>query len=155
VVLLIEFPWQSHITQHFCLWSKAYILLLQVLGDIVESCVAAVLLDSGFNLTYVWKLVLILLKPVLSFSDMHMNPMREIRELCQCHELKLGLPKPVKAGGEYHVKVEVNINSEVISCAAANQNSKVARKLAAQEALCKLKVCFWFLRLVFEFATVL
>ncbi|KAM0886804.1 hypothetical protein ACQ4PT_029462 [Festuca glaucescens] len=111
----------------------------KVLGDIVESCVAAVLLDSGFNLTYVWKLVLMLLKPVLSFSDMHMNPMREIRELCQCHELKLGLPKPMKAGGEYHVKVEVNINSEVISCAAANQNSKVARKLAAQEALCKLK----------------
>lgn len=111
----------------------------KVLGDIVESCVAAVLLDSGFDLTNVWKLVLMLLKPVLSFSDMHMNPMREIRELCQCHKLKLGLPKPVKAGGEYHVKVEVNINSEVINCAAANQNSKVARKLAAQEALCKLK----------------
>ena len=110
--------------------------------DIVESCVAAVLLDSGFDLTNVWKLVLMLLKPVLSFSDMHMNPMREIRELCQCHELKLALPKPMKADGEYHVKVEVNINSEVISCAAANQNSKVARKLAAQEALCKLKVCF-------------
>jgi hypothetical protein len=48
----------------------------------------------------------------------------------------------MKADGEYHVKVEVIINSEVISCAAANQNSKVARKLAAQEALCKLKVCF-------------
>jgi endoribonuclease Dicer len=48
----------------------------------------------------------------------------------------------MKADGEYHVKVEVFINSEVISCAAANQNSKVARKLAAQEALCKLKVCF-------------
>ncbi|XBJ03091.1 hypothetical protein VPH35_022331 [Triticum aestivum] len=111
----------------------------KVLGDIVESCVAAVLLDSGFNLNYVWTLVLMLLKPVLSFSDMHMNPMREIRELCQSHELELGLPEPMKADGEYHVKVEVNINSQVISSAAANRNSKVARKFAAQETLSKLK----------------
>ncbi|KQJ83511.1 hypothetical protein BRADI_5g15337v3 [Brachypodium distachyon] len=111
----------------------------KVLGDIVESCVAAVLLDSGFNLNYVWKLVLMLLKPVLSFSGMHMNPMREIRELCQCNELELGLPKPMKADGEYHVKVEVNINSTMISCTAANRNSKVARKLAARETLSKLK----------------
>lgn len=122
---------------------------MQVLGDIVESCVAAVLLDSGFNLNYVWTLVLMLLKPVLSFSDMHMNPMREIRELCQCHELELGLPEPMKADGEYHVKVEVNINSQVISSAAANRNSKVARKFAAQETLSKLKVYFGYLAFYF------
>lgn len=122
---------------------------MQVLGDIVESCVAAVLLDAGFNLNYIWKLVLMLLKPVLTFSDMHMNPMREIRELCQCHELELGLPKPTKANGEYHVKVEVNINNKVISSGAANRNSKVARKLAAKETLSKLKVYFGSLALYF------
>ncbi|KAG8082637.1 hypothetical protein GUJ93_ZPchr0014g47162 [Zizania palustris] len=53
----------------------------KVLGDIVESCIGAVLLDSGFNLNYVWKVMLMLLKPVLTFSDMHSNPMRELREL--------------------------------------------------------------------------
>lgn len=111
----------------------------KVLGDIVESCVGAVLLDSGFNLNYVWKVMLVLLKPVLSFSDMHINPMRELRELCQCHGFELGLPKPMKADGEYHVKVEVNINSKMISCTAANRNTKAARKFAAQEILSKLK----------------
>ncbi|XP_025824254.1 endoribonuclease Dicer homolog 4 isoform X2 [Panicum hallii] len=111
----------------------------QVLGDIVESCVGAVLLDSGFNLNNVWKLMLMLLKPILSFCDMHINPMRELRELCQCNAFELGLPKPTKADGEFHVKVEVNINGKMISCAAANRNSKDARKLAAQDALSKLK----------------
>ncbi|KAK3144295.1 hypothetical protein QOZ80_4AG0311150 [Eleusine coracana subsp. coracana] len=111
----------------------------KVLGDIVESCVGAVLLDSRFNLNHVWKLMLMLLKPLLSFSDMHINPMREIRELCQCNGFELGLPKPMMANGEYHVKVEVNINGKTISCSAANRNSKDARKMAAQETLSKLK----------------
>ncbi|RLM75497.1 hypothetical protein C2845_PM15G13970 [Panicum miliaceum] len=76
----------------------------KVLGDIVESCVGAVLLDSGFNLNHVWKLMLMLLKPILSFCDMHINPMRELRELFQCNGFELGLPKPTKADGEFHVK---------------------------------------------------
>lgn len=127
----------------------SFTVIIQVLGDIVESCVGAVLLDSGFNLNYVWKVMLVLLKPVLSFSDMHINPMRELRELCQCHGFELGLPKPMKADGEYHVKVEVNINSKMISCTAANRNTKAARKFAAQEILSKLKVYFWCLCLLF------
>ncbi|KAF2934887.1 hypothetical protein DAI22_04g193100 [Oryza sativa Japonica Group] len=111
----------------------------KALGDIVESCIGAVLLDSGFNLNYVWKVMLMLLKPVLTFANMHTNPMRELRELCQCHGFELGLPKPMKADGEYHVKVEVNIKSKIIICTAANRNSKAARKFAAQETLSKLK----------------
>ncbi|RCV34474.1 hypothetical protein SETIT_7G162200v2 [Setaria italica] len=111
----------------------------KVLGDIVESCVGAVLLDSGFNLNHAWKLMLMLLKPILSFCDMHINPLRELRELCQCNGFDLGLPKPIKADGEFHVKVEVNVNGKMISCTAANQNSKHARKLAAQDTLSKLK----------------
>uniref|UniRef100_A0A0D9W711 Dicer-like protein 4 n=1 Tax=Leersia perrieri TaxID=77586 RepID=A0A0D9W711_9ORYZ len=113
----------------------------KALGDIVESCIGAVLLDSGFNLNYVWNVMIMLLKPVLTFSNMHTNPMRELRELCQCHGFELGLPKPIKADVEYHVKVEVNIKSKMIICTAANRNSKAARKFAAQETLSKLKNC--------------
>ena len=70
--------------------------------------------------------------------------MRELHELCQCNGFELGLPKPTKADGEFHVKVEVNINGKMISCTTANRNSKDARKLAAQDALSKLKVyLFW------------
>ncbi|AQK44779.1 dicer-like 103 [Zea mays] len=111
----------------------------QVLGDIVESCVGAVLLDSGFNLNHVWKLMLMLLKPILSFCGMHIDPMRELRETCQYNGFDLGLPEPTKYNGEFHVKVEVNINGKMISCTAANRNSKDARKVAAQETLSKLK----------------
>ncbi|AQK44789.1 dicer-like 103 [Zea mays] len=111
----------------------------KVLGDIVESCVGAVLLDSGFNLNHVWKLMLMLLKPILSFCGMHIDPMRELRETCQYNGFDLGLPEPTKYNGEFHVKVEVNINGKMISCTAANRNSKDARKVAAQETLSKLK----------------
>jgi len=117
---------------------------MQVLGDIVESCVGAVLLDSGFNLNHVWKLMLMLLKPILSFCGMHIDPMRELREICQYNGFELRLPKPTEDNGEFHVKVEVNIDGKMISCTAVNRNSKDARKVAAQEALSKLKVyLFW------------
>ncbi|OQU81937.1 hypothetical protein SORBI_3006G142775 [Sorghum bicolor] len=115
----------------------------KVLGDIVESCVGAVLLDSGFNLNHVWKLMLMLLKPILSFCGMHIDPMRELREICQYNGFELGLPKPTEDNGEFHVKVEVNIDGKMISCTAANRNSKDARKVAAQEALLKLKVTWY------------
>nr|ACN26288.1 unknown [Zea mays] len=70
---------------------------------------------------------------------MHIDPMRELRETCQYNGFDLGLPEPTKYNGEFHVKVEVNINGKMISCTAANRNSKDARKVAAQETLSKLK----------------
>ncbi|KAG1358937.1 putative Endoribonuclease Dicer [Cocos nucifera] len=111
----------------------------KVLGDIIESCVGAVLLDTGFNLKHVWRLMLTLLKPVLSFSSLQINPIRELRELCQCYDFELGLPDPVKIKEGYFVKVEVDAKGNLLTCTATNQNSKAARRMAAQEALSKLK----------------
>ncbi|XP_010932228.2 endoribonuclease Dicer homolog 4 isoform X2 [Elaeis guineensis] len=111
----------------------------KVLGDIIESCVGAVLLDTGFNLKLVWRLMITLLKPVLSFSSLQLNPVRELRELCQCYDFELGLPDPTKIKEGYFVKVEVDAKGNPLSCTATNKNSKAARRMAAQEALSKLK----------------
>ncbi|KAJ3708060.1 hypothetical protein LUZ61_011765 [Rhynchospora tenuis] len=111
----------------------------KVLGDIVESCVGAVLLDTGFDLKEVWSLMLDLLAPALSFSDMQINSVRELRELCQSSNFDLRLPDPVKVAQVYNVNVEVGIPGKYLTFTATNCSSKAARKMAAQEALLKLK----------------
>ncbi|KAJ6794191.1 endoribonuclease Dicer-like protein 4-like isoform X1 [Iris pallida] len=111
----------------------------KVLGDIVESSIGAILLDTGFNLNLVWTLMLNLLEPVLRFSSLDINPVRELRELCQSYGFELGLPQPVKQREGYYVQVEVNVKGNHKMYSAVNNNSKAARIMAAQEALCKLK----------------
>nr|CAD1831898.1 unnamed protein product [Ananas comosus var. bracteatus] len=111
----------------------------KVLGDIVESCVGAVLLDTGFDLNQVWKLMLMLLGRVLNFTSLQLHAVRELREFCESSGLPLGLPDPVKEKGLYFVKVEVGLKDHTLTCTATNKNSKAARKMAAQEALSKLK----------------
>ncbi|KAL0345690.1 UNVERIFIED_CONTAM: Dicer-like protein 4 [Sesamum radiatum] len=52
----------------------------KALGDLVESCMGAVFLDTGFDLNHVWKIMLSLLDPIISFSKLQMNPLRELHE---------------------------------------------------------------------------
>lgn len=111
----------------------------------MESCVGAVLLDVGFDLKQVWSLMLDLLEPDLSFSDLHINSLRELHELCQSSKFELRLPDPVKIAEVYKVNVEVDIPGNYLTFTATNRSSKAARKMAAQEALLKLKVLNLFI----------
>ncbi|KAJ0076978.1 hypothetical protein Patl1_35319 [Pistacia atlantica] len=52
----------------------------KTLGDLVESCMGGILLDSGFNLSTVWKIMLSFFEPVMSFSGMQLNPITELQE---------------------------------------------------------------------------
>lgn len=80
------------------------------------------------------------MESILSFNCISINPIRELRELCQQKNFRLGLPKPIKEGGCYLVKVEVDVGNEYLTSSAINHNSKAGRRVAAQEALAKLKV---------------
>ncbi|KAK1323005.1 hypothetical protein QJS10_CPA02g01233 [Acorus calamus] len=111
----------------------------KVLGDIIESSIGAILLDTGFDLAYVWKIVLNLLNPVFSFPSMQLSPVRELRELCQFCNFELRTPDPVKRRGEYLVNTEVIINGTCLTFSATNRSSKTARRNLAQEALSALK----------------
>ncbi|KAK8962740.1 hypothetical protein KSP40_PGU006191 [Platanthera guangdongensis] len=111
----------------------------KVLGDIVESYIGAMLLDTGFNLREVWKMMMTLLEPVLTFNCLYLNPVRELRELCQHKNFILGLPDPVKENNSYLVKVEVDTGDSQFTTTAVNRNSKAGRRVAAQGALFKLK----------------
>lgn len=84
--------------------------------------------------------MLSLLGPVLDFSSFQINPLRELRELCQYFNFAMRLPDPVKVGGDYCVKVEADVKDEHLMFTSTNKNSKTARRMAAQEVLSMLKV---------------
>ncbi|GAB2300240.1 endoribonuclease Dicer, variant 2 [Dionaea muscipula] len=111
----------------------------KVLGDLVESSIGAVVLDTGFDLNRVWKLVLSLLDPMMSFSRLQFNPVRELTELCQCFnwDLKFSASKKNKC-----FIVEAQVDCKKIGCPAAsatNRSCKTAKRMAAQQVLATLQ----------------
>ncbi|GLU01387.1 hypothetical protein SLE2022_186970 [Rubroshorea leprosula] len=110
----------------------------KALGDLVESCLGAILLDTGFNLNRVWKIMLPLLDPVKSFSNMQLNPIRELRELCQAHKFE---PQSSysKSGGNFEVFLKLNIKGVPSEFSAINRNKKDALRIASQQLFGELK----------------
>ncbi|KAL8135966.1 hypothetical protein AgCh_010546 [Apium graveolens] len=79
----------------------------QALGDLVQSCIDAILLDTGFSLNHVWKTTLTFLDPVINFSGLQLNPIRELHELCQAHNKDLEFASSEK-DNTYIVEAKVN-----------------------------------------------
>ncbi|XP_043699597.1 endoribonuclease Dicer homolog 4-like isoform X2 [Telopea speciosissima] len=110
----------------------------KVLGDLVESCVGAVLLDTGFNLYRVWELMLSFVEIIMSFSSMQFNPIRELQELCQYHKWDLQFSSS-KVGGAFVVEACVIGKKNDSTIRVTNLSKKTAKKLAAQQMFMRLK----------------
>ncbi|KAF5945922.1 hypothetical protein HYC85_016150 [Camellia sinensis] len=110
----------------------------KALGDLVESCVGAILLDTGFDLNRVWKIMLSFMDPVMSFSKLQLNPIRELQELCQFQNWDLEFPT-LKKDGLFSVEVKVEGKKVCAAACATNLNRKAARRMAAQQVCEKLK----------------
>ncbi|KAH7859943.1 hypothetical protein Vadar_007343 [Vaccinium darrowii] len=110
----------------------------KALGDLVESCVGAIFLDTGFDLNRVWKIMLSFMDRVMSFSKFQLSPVRELQELCQFYNWDLEFPTSKKDGMSL---VEAKVKGENVSaCASAtNINRKAAKRMAAQHLFRKLK----------------
>lgn len=117
-------------------------LLLQALGDLVESCVGAILLDSGFNLNKVWKIMTSFLDSIMKFSSsLQLSPVRDLRELCQSHNLELEfLPVPSKLTKRFSVEAKVSGNGVCETASATGQNKKEACRIASLLLFSKFKV---------------
>ncbi|KAF5956284.1 hypothetical protein HYC85_003509 [Camellia sinensis] len=98
----------------------------KALGDLVESCVGAILLDTGFDLNRVWKIV-------LSFMD------PELQKLCDFHSWKPEFPY-LKKNGVFVVEAKVKAKNLWITACATNVNKTAAQRIAAQKLYGKLKV---------------
>lgn len=111
----------------------------QALGDLVESCVGAILLDTGFNLNLMWKIMLSFLDPIMRFSSFELSPIRELQELCQSYNWGLQTSAP-KKGRIFSAEVQVNREDVCVTDYATNLNKKDAIRIASQIIFAKLKV---------------
>ncbi|KAL6973923.1 endoribonuclease Dicer [Sarracenia purpurea var. burkii] len=111
----------------------------KALGDLVESSVGAIFLDSGFDLNCVWKIMLSFIDPVMNFSTLQLDPIREMQELCQFYGWKLEFPT-LKKDGKFIVEAKVEGQNIYPTACATNLNSKVAKRMAAQQLFERLKV---------------
>ncbi|WJX95975.1 endoribonuclease Dicer [Trifolium repens] len=111
----------------------------KALGDLVESCVGAILLDSGFDLNEVWKIMTSFLDPIMKFSSsLQLSPVRDLQELCQFNNLELQLLES-KQGKKFSVEVKVNGDSVCEKVCITSQNKKEASRIASQLLFSKLK----------------
>ncbi|XP_021275639.1 dicer-like protein 4 isoform X1 [Herrania umbratica] len=110
----------------------------KVLGDLVESSFGAILLDTGFNLNLVWKIMLSILDPIKSLSTVQLNPIRELQELCQSRNWDLRFLAS-KSGRNFSVDAKVNAGDVPLAVSAINPNRKDAIRTAAQQIYAKLK----------------
>jgi endoribonuclease Dicer len=115
------------------------LLPIQVLGDLVESSVGAILLDTGFDLNHIWKIMLSFLDPITSFSNLQINPVRELKELCQSHNWDFEVPAS-KKGRTFSVDVTLNGKDMNISASASSSNKKEAIRMASEKIYARLKV---------------
>lgn len=110
----------------------------KVLGDLVESSVGAILLDTGFDLNHIWKIMLSFLDPISSFSNLQINPVRELKELCQSHNWDFEVPAS-KKGRTFSVDVTLSGKDMNISASASNSNKKEAIRMASEKIYARLK----------------
>ncbi|XP_023928784.1 dicer-like protein 4 isoform X2 [Quercus suber] len=110
----------------------------KALGDLVESCVGAILLDTGFNLNLVWKIMLSFLDPIMRFSSFQLSPIRELQELCQSYNWDLRT-SPSKKGRIFSVEVQVKGEDVCVTASATNLNKKDAIRIASQGIFARLK----------------
>lgn len=106
----------------------------------MESCVGAILLDSGFNLNKVWKVMTSFLEPIMKFSStLQLSPIRDLQELCQSHNLDLEF-QTTKLTKMFSVEAKVTRNDICRTASATGQNIKEASKIASQKLFSYLKV---------------
>ncbi|CAI8584290.1 unnamed protein product [Vicia faba] len=112
----------------------------KALGDLVESCIGAVLLDSGFDLNKVWKIMTSFLDPIMKFSSsLQLSPVRDLQELCQFNNLELQLQTSKKLAKTFLVEAKVIGDGVCEEVYVTSQNKKEASRIASQLLFSKLK----------------
>ncbi|CAE6112025.1 unnamed protein product [Arabidopsis arenosa] len=110
----------------------------KVLGDLVESCLGALLLDCGFNLNHVWTMMLSFLDPAKNLSNLQISPIKELIELCQSYKWDREISATKKDGG-FSVELKVTKKGCCLTASATGRNKRESTKKAAQLMITNLK----------------
>lgn len=115
----------------------------QALGDLIESIVGAILIDTNLNLDEVWRVVEPLLSPTVTPDKLELPPLRELSELCYSLGYFIG-EKCVNTGEMVHAKLLLQLDDVLLVGEAFNRSKKVAKGKAASYLLKELEVCAYY-----------
>lgn len=111
----------------------------KVLGDVIESLAGAILVDSEYNMSIVFKVLRPLLEPMITPDMLKLNPVRELTELCQKEHYDLKKPVATCQTSKVSVEVEVEANGVVHKFSCSAPDRKTAKRLACKAVLKSLK----------------
>ncbi|XP_072965109.1 ribonuclease 3-like protein 2 [Typha angustifolia] len=106
----------------------------KVLADIVEAIAAAVYMDCNFDLDKLWKVIRVILEPIVTMETLDQQPVTMLNELCQKHKKKAVFNKYRK--GKLNI-VKVVVDEQVLGIGSSEQK-KIAKLNAARAALQRL-----------------
>ncbi|XVE70817.1 hypothetical protein DITRI_Ditri10aG0101000 [Diplodiscus trichospermus] len=110
----------------------------KALGDLVESIVGAILMDTNLNLDEVWRIVEPLLSPIVTPDKLELPPLRELNELCD----SLGYfikEKCINKGEVVHAELQLQLDDVLLVGEGFDRTRKVAKGKAASYLLKELE----------------
>ncbi|XP_019057832.1 PREDICTED: dicer-like protein 4 [Tarenaya hassleriana] len=110
----------------------------KVLGDLVESCFGAMLLDSGLNLNKAWTMMLSLLDPVKITSNLQLCPIRALLELTQSRKWDKET-SVTKVNGGFSVTIKLTKEDSSFIASAIGRSKKEGTRKASEIVVMELK----------------
>ncbi|KAL9272676.1 Endoribonuclease Dicer homolog 3a-like protein [Drosera capensis] len=110
------------------------LLLSQVLGDMVESIVGAILIDTKLDLEQVWRIIEPLLSPIVTPDNLELAPLRELNELCDSrgYFVKETL---ITEGETVHAELRLQLEDSLLIGEGIDRTKKNAKGQAALHLL--------------------
>ncbi|PPR87215.1 hypothetical protein GOBAR_AA33473 [Gossypium barbadense] len=110
----------------------------KALGELNQSIITAILIDTNLNLDEVWRIVEPLLSSIVTPDKLKLPPLRELNELCDSLEYFIR-EKCVNTGEMVHAKLWLQLDDILLVGEAFNRSKKVAKGKAALYLLKELE----------------
>lgn len=106
----------------------------KVLGDIVESLIGPIYIDSNSSMDKTWEIIKTLLVPIVTPSSLKMHPVTRLYELCQKNGFKVEIRDYWQKTGEF----EFFVDGGFVGRAKYADKKSIAFNRAAHDAYCNL-----------------
>ncbi|XP_059487782.1 endoribonuclease Dicer-like [Neocloeon triangulifer] len=125
-----------------CLSTATYIEVPKALGDVWESIVGAVFLDSGKDLARTWAVIYPLMKKEIDLFSVNV-PIQPVRRLYECFGKENSVFKPVEreegTGRGVLMKLTVKTKDQEIICYGQGRNKQQAKIASAKYAFKRIQ----------------
>lgn len=124
----------SNDMKEYSLHSFGLIDAPKVLGDIVESLIGAIYIDSNSSMDRTWEIIKNLLVPLVAPSSLKMHPVPKLYELCQKKRFKVEIRDYWQKTGEF----EFFVDGGFVGRGKYADKKSIAFNRAAHDAYCNL-----------------